>query len=526
MGGFFPELKAQQHIISKVIYEEEASFIRTLSTGINRFNHYVKEHKTKGVIDGAFAFELYDTYGFPIDLTQLMAREENLDVDMGQFEIELNKQKERSRKDAVVDTGDWVIINPGSETRFTGWDETRAEVRLLRYRKVKSKGKDLFHAVTDITPFYPESGGQIGDTGFFGQNGESFRVSDTRKENNLIVHILESFPGNPGAVFKASVDLEKRQLTANNHSATHLMHEALRKILGNHVEQKGSYVGPDYLRFDFSHFGKMSPEEIKKVEAFVNQKIRMNLPIDEHRNVPRSEAEEMGALMFFGEKYGEEVRVIRFGESTELCGGTHVPATGQIGLFRIVSESAIAAGIRRVEAVTAKKADEFIEHKLALLEEMTDLVKNPADPLKGLKNLVEQNNHLQKQIDEKNILLSRIEKEKLLALAEPVGDMNLIIQRTQLDGSAIKDLAFDLRNNVKRHVVFLGSEKDGKANLSLIISNDLVESRQLDASKLIRELAKEIQGGGGGQPYFATAGGKNPNGIDAAFNKLRSIFNV
>ena len=525
MGDFFPELKAQQHIISKVIHEEEASFIRTLSTGINRFKQYINEHNTNGIIDGAFAFELYDTFGFPIDLTQLMAREENLDVDMVQFENELNKQKERSRKDAVVDTGDWVIINPGSETRFTGWDETSAEVRLLRYRKVNSKGKDLFHAVTDITPFYPESGGQIGDTGHFEQNGKKFRVTDTRKENNLIVHILESFPENPDSVFKASVDLEKRQLTANNHSATHLMHEALRKILGNHVEQKGSYVGPDYLRFDFSHFGKMSPEEIKQVEAFVNQMIRMNLPVDEHRNVPRTKAEDMGALMFFGEKYGEEVRVIRFGESTELCGGTHVPATGQIGLFRIVSESAIAAGIRRVEAVTAKKADEFIEHKLALLEEITELVKNPADPLKGLKNLIEQNNHLQKQIDEKNNLLTRIEKEKLLAAIESIGDISLVASFTQLDSNSIKDLAFDLRNNGTNLIMLLGSEKDGKANLSLIISNDLVSGKQLDASKMIRELAKEIQGGGGGQPYFATAGGKNPKGIEAAFNKLRSILN-
>jgi alanyl-tRNA synthetase len=304
------------------------------------------------------------------------------------------------------------------------------------------------------------------------------------------------------------------------------MHEALRKILGSHVEQKGSYVGPDYLRFDFSHFGKMSQEEIKQVEAFVNQKIRMNLPIDEHRNVPRTEAEKMGALMFFGEKYGEEVRVIRFGESTELCGGTHVPATGQIGLFRIVSESAIAAGIRRVEAVTAKKADEFIEHKLALLEEMTELVKTPADPLKGLKNLIEQNNQLQKQIDEKNNLLTRIEKEKLLAATESIGDISLVASYTRLDSNSIKDLAFDLRNNGNNLVVLLGSEKDGKANLSLIISNDLVSGKQLDASKMIRELAKEIQGGGGGQPYFATAGGKNPKGIDAAFNKLRSIFKV
>ncbi|HHN48466.1 MAG TPA: alanine--tRNA ligase, partial [Bacteroidales bacterium] len=485
---------------------------------------FIRDHKTKDAIDGKFAFELYDTYGFPVDLTQLLAREQNLDVNMEQFQEELIKQRERSRKDAETDTSDWIILNPGSETTFTGWDETIAKVSLLRYRKVKAKGKDYYHAVTNFTPFYPESGGQIGDTGFFEQDGKKFAVVDTRKENNLIVHILSSFPENPKQNFVAQVDTEKRELTANNHSATHLMHEGLRRILGSHVEQKGSYVGPDYLRFDFSHFGKMSRDEIKQVELFVNQKIRMNLPVKEHRKIPRNDAEKMGALMFFGEKYGDEVRVIRFGDSVELCGGTHVAATGQIGSFRIVSESAIAAGIRRIEAVTGKKADEYIESKLSLLDRMIELIKNPADPLKGLENLLDQNNQLQKQIAEKNAQLSGIEKEKLLAAAESVGDINLICQKTQLDANAIKNLAFGVKESQKRLVILLGSEKDGKANLSLIITNNLVAEGRLDAGKMIRVLSKEIQGGGGGQAWFATAGGKNPGGIAAAFDKARELL--
>lgn len=524
MGNFFPELKAQQSIIEKVIHEEEASFIRTLSAGITRFNNYVKEHAKKGSIEGSFAFELYDTYGFPVDLTQLMAREQNLTVDMQEFETGLQKQKQRSRKDAEVDTGDWMIIKPGSETLFTGWDHTEAEVQLLRFRKVSAKGKDLWHAVTDLTPFYPESGGQVGDTGFFEQNGKKYPVIDTRKENNLIIHILGSFPANPATLFKASVDEGKRVLTANNHSATHLMHEALREVLGSHVEQKGSFVGPAYLRFDFSHFGKMTPEEIKKVENIVNNKIRMNLPVNEHRSIPLSEAEEMGALMFFGEKYGEQVRVIQFGDSVELCGGTHVANTGQIGLFKITYESAIAAGIRRIEAVTAKKADEYIEARLELLEQMNEIIRNPADPLKGLKNIVEQNNMLQKQLAEKNAQLANLEKEKLLAEAETIGSIKLIAQRTRLDANAIKELAFNLKDSQQHLVILLGSEKDGTAGLSLIISNKLVSEKGINASDMIRELAKEINGGGGGQAYFATAGGKNPDGIEKALQKVKALL--
>lgn len=524
MGNFFPELKSQQEIISKVIHEEELSFIRTLSAGINRFNAYILANKNKGVIDGSFAFELYDTYGFPIDLTQLMARENNLDVDMANFEVELNRQKERSRKDAEVETGDWVVIGNETETLFTGWDETAAQVTLLRYRKVVSKGKTQFHVVTNITPFYPESGGQIGDTGFMEQHGRIYQVLDTRKENNLIIHVLEDFPTTPDSEFKAVVDVEKRRLTANNHSATHLMHEALRKILGTHVEQKGSYVGPDYLRFDFSHFSKMTHEEIKQVEAFVNQKIRENIPIDEHRSIPMQEARNMGALMFFGEKYGEKVRVVRYGESVELCGGTHVNSTGQIGLFKIVSESAIAAGIRRIEAVTAAKADKYIDSKLELLEELQKLIKNPADPLKGLQAIIDQNNQLQKQIAEKNSQLAKLELDILLKTSERYGNIDLIAQKTQLDSAAVKDLAYSLKDTTNNLIMLLGSEKDGKASLSLIISNNLVKSGKFDASKLVRELAKEIEGGGGGQPFFATAGGKNPSGIENAFRRMKHLL--
>ncbi len=524
MKDIFPELRMQQNMISKVMHEEEASFLRTLMHGIHKFNQHLSEHKSGNIIEGTFAFELYDTFGFPIDLTQLMAREQGWSIDMEAFGQELEKQKQRSRQDANVDTGDWKIFSESTDTQFIGWDTTTAETRLLRYRRVKSKGKDLFHIVLDKTPFYPESGGQVGDTGELVQNGVGYKVIDTRKENNLIIHLLETFPLNPDLEFFASVDSEKRYMTANNHTATHLLHQGLRKILGIHVEQKGSFVGPDYLRFDFSHFSKMSPEELNQTETFVNEQIRKNLLLDEHRNLPIEEAKNRGAIMFFGEKYGDNVRTVGFGNSLELCGGTHVDATGRLGLFRIVSEGAIAAGIRRIEAVTASKADEFINNKIQTLQSMTELINNPSDPLKALSNILAQLNDLQKQVEGLNTMLARTEKVTLLNLAQNLGGIRLATAHTMLHNQAIKDLAFDLRSTQHNLVVALAGIKDGKVNLSLIISDDLVKQKKLNAGVLIRELATEIDGGGGGQPFFATAGGKNPGGIEKAFDKLKSII--
>ncbi|HSW67358.1 MAG TPA: alanine--tRNA ligase, partial [Bacteroidales bacterium] len=524
MGEMFPELVREQQLLEKVIREEELSFLRTLAIGIQRFQNHCKELGQRKIIEGAFAFELYDTYGFPVDLTQLMAREAGLEIDIEAFEAELEKQKSRSRQDAAFDADDWNILNPGVATQFVGWETTSTTAQLLRFRRVIVKGKDLFHVVLDQTPFYPESGGQVGDCGYLSLNGSNYQVTDTRKENNLIIHILSEFPQNPPPNVLAVVDNYQRRLTANNHTATHLLHDALRTILGSHIEQKGSFVGPEYLRFDFSHFQRLSHEELEQVEKRVNFLIRENIQRIEYRDISIEEAQQMGAIMFFNEKYGERVRAIRFGNSIELCGGTHSQDTATIGLFKIVSESAIAAGIRRIEAVTSEFAFTYIEKKLALLDQLLFLLKHPGDPIKTLGNLLDQSSRLQKQISEMHGKLAVVEIEKLLSNARTTGSIRIVTARTGLDNDTIKDMAFNLRQTEKGLIMLLGAVIGGKPFLHLFVSTDLVTSGTADACVLIRELAKEIQGGGGGQPFYATAGGKNLDGLNNALSKLNSLY--
>lgn len=524
MGGQFPELVKQSELIHRVMHEEENSFLRTLSIGIQKFQQYTQSQETTKTIAGDFAFELYDTYGFPIDLTQLMSRELGWTVDMDGFQVRLEEQKNRSRKDAAIEAEDWIELIPSTGSEFVGYDFAEINVKITSYRKMIVKGREVYQLVFDKTPFYAESGGQTGDTGYIESAGERIMITDTRKEHGLSVHLADKLPSNPSAVFMAVVDVHKRTLTANNHSATHLLHYALREILGSHVEQKGSFVGPEYLRFDFSHFQKLTDEETARVEKMVNQKIRLNNPLDEHRSVPMEKAKEMGALAFFGEKYGDSVRVVRFGESIELCGGTHVKATGQIGLFKIVSESAIAAGVRRIEAITADKAEEYFNEQLAIVDQLKALVRNPNDPLRAVQQLIDQQSELKKQLESLNAEKSGKLKDELAAKAEPVNGLNFIATRVDLDAQAIKDLAFALKAMVENLFLVLGNESDGKAGLTVMISDNLVAERQLNAGQIVRELAKNIQGGGGGQPNYATAGGKNPDGLSAAFDQAKKLI--
>ena len=526
MGGFFQEIKSQQGLIEKVIAEEEQSFLRTLSLGIGKFEKYVSSPNQDKIIDGNFAFELFDTFGFPIDLTQLMAREKGWKVDMDGYHKGLEAQKNRSRKAAEKDTGDWAVLKEGMDTtEFTGYDTLLSEVKIVKYRKVKEKKKEFFQLVLDKTPFYAESGGQVGDKGTLVNGDEKIFIEDTQRENDLIIHIVKKLPANTEGKFKAGVDNGKRLLTENNHTATHLMHAALRKTLGNHVEQKGSLVDENRLRFDFSHFSKLSPEEILEIERMVNDKIRENIVLSESRDVPFQTAIDMGAMALFGEKYGNSVRVIAFDNnySVELCGGTHVQATGQIGFFKIISESAIAAGVRRIEAITGKRAEDYIYNNLDIVNELKTIFKNQKDVVKGVKALQEQNTGLQKE-------LLQFQKEKAAGLkdglknkTEDLNGINFIAQKVDLDSNSIRDLAFNLGREIENLVLVLGMEKDGKAQLTVLVSENLVKEKALNAGTIIREIAREIKGGGGGQPHFATAGGKDPNGLSKAFEKAKGI---
>ncbi len=524
MGESFPELTRNLTLIQRVIHEEEASFLRTLATGIVKFNQYISTHPEQKTIQGDFAFEMYDTFGFPIDLTQLMSRELGWDVDMDNFNLKLEEQKNRSRRDATVTTDDWHELEPSDKTEFMAYDAVEADVKITRYRKITAKGKDVFQLVFDRTPFYAESGGQTGDSGTLASANEMLQVIDTRKENNLIVHIVENLPENPLSVFRATVNTERRTATANNHSATHLLHYALRQVLGTHVEQKGSFVGPDYLRFDFSHFQKLTDDEILTVEKMANMLVRQNAPLDEHRSIGMDEAVKMGALAFFGEKYGDKVRVIRYGNSIELCGGTHVKATGQIGLVKIVSESAIAAGVRRIEAITAAKAEEYVYQQETIINNLKLLVKSPTEPLKAVQQLMEQNADMRKMIEAFNHEKALKLKDELLGKVQEVNGINFLATRVNADAGAIKDIAFGMRAAIPNLFVVLGSENDGKATLSVLVSDELVSSKGLNAGNIVRELAKHIQGGGGGQPGFATAGGKNPQGLDEALKQAKAYL--
>jgi alanyl-tRNA synthetase len=519
----FPELKAQQDFVRRVIQEEETAFLRTLETGIRKFEEY------KGSsVSGEFAFELYDTFGFPIDLTQLMAREQNKEVDMTGFQRCLNEQKERSRAAAAVDTDDWVVVRQEDESvEFVGYDAMECTCEILRYRKVKAKNKEQYQLVLNRTPFYAESGGQVGDTGTLSAGGDSIRILDTQKENNLIVHLCERLPKDPSATFTARIDAGRRRMITNNHSATHLLHAALKEVLGAHVNQKGSLVNDAVTRFDFSHFAKVSEEELQQIEHRVNQKIRENIALDERRNVPIQEAMDMGAMALFGEKYGEFVRVITFDPSfsRELCGGTHVPATGQIGLFKIVSEGAVAAGVRRVEAITAETAEQYIEQQLHQLHAVKEALKHPKDTLEKVNQLLEENARLQDQVRALIGEKAQQVKRSLADRARNVNGLRMIAERIDLPSAdAIKDISFELRNQFDDLVFLAGAEIDGKAHLSLILSDKVVQEKKLNASALIRELAKEIQGGGGGQAFYATAGGKQPDGILRALEKLPGLI--
>ena len=524
MEGVFSELKKQQEIIMKVITEEETAFLRTLSIGIKRFEQYVHSYQEEPVVDGKFAFELFDTYGFPIDLTQLMAKEQGKKVDMEGFQEHLARQKDRSRQATQMDTDDWAVLGPEAGGQFMGYDLTEIPVKINKYRKVKTKGSVHFQLVLDRTPFYAESGGQVGDTGILSHNGERIEILDTIKEGNLILHITDRLPSDPAASFIATVDVTKRMQTACNHSATHLLHEALRSVLGRHVEQKGSFVGPDYLRFDFSHFQKMSESELAQAEAIVNQKIRENLVLHENRQVPMEEAIKMGALAFFGEKYGEQVRVIRFGDSIELCGGTHVRATGQIGLFKILSEEATAAGIRRIVAASGDKAFQYMNDHITIVRDVKQLLKNTQDVVRAVQNLLEANFGLQKKLEEAQREKIQHLEETLILQAEKIGEINFIGATVEMDAEGIRDLAYRLKNKIPGLFLVLGARIADKAHLTVMISEDLVAKRNFNAGNLVRELAKEIQGGGGGQPYFATAGGRQPDGLPEAIRKARSLL--
>jgi alanyl-tRNA synthetase len=516
MGDYFPEIRKGQALVSKVIQEEEESFLRTLDKGIQLLEDIIR--KTAGeVIDGKVVFELYDTFGFPADLTALIAAEGNKRIDQLGFESELQKQKERSRAATKLETEDWVEL-AGGETKFVGYDELEADVKILRYRKIKSKGKEQIQLVLDVTPFYAEGGGQVGDQGKLVSANDKLVITDTKKENNLFVHFTDRLPENPGGVFRAVVDRGKRTETMANHSATHLLHEALREVLGTHVEQKGSLVAPDYLRFDFSHFSKMSDEEIARVESLVNERIRKNLLLEENRAMKIDDAKKTGAMMLFGEKYGDLVRVIRFGSSVELCGGTHVRSSGEIGMFRIQSEGAVAAGVRRIEAITAETAFGFVKSELDALASVRELLK-AKDVLKSVHDLQQKNAELQKQIEKFNREKASVIKKELREKITSLNGVSFLAERVDLDPAELKDIAFQLKGETQNLFAVFAGESGGKATLTCVISEELVKERNLNASNIIRELAKEINGGGGGQAFFATAGGTKAEGLDVALQK-------
>ncbi len=528
MGDAFPELTAQQQLIEKVIKEEEESFLRTLSTGIKLLDEIILKVRNENGnrISGKDAFALYDTYGFPLDLTALIARENGLGIDEQEFTAEMEMQKNRSRNAAQLETGDWVEIRKIDQTEFWGYDTTEAEIRIARYRKVTQKKKSYWQMVFDQTPFYGESGGQVGDSGYIEAGGVKTPVFDTQKENNLTVHLAEKLPENPEQTFRAVVNLEKRTETANNHTATHLLHAALREVLGTHVEQKGSLVNSDHLRFDFSHFQKMTEEEMEQVEALVNEKIRANTPQEENREMPMEKAQEMGAMMLFGEKYGESVRVIKFGESVELCGGTHVAATGQIGLFKIVSESAIAAGVRRIEAITGKRAEKYVNDQIQTLKNIRETLKGSNDILAGVMNLLKENTELSKKIEAFGRERLKILKANLKSKVLAENGINIIADQVDVDNATMmKDLAFQLKNEVENLFLVLGADIEGKPNLTVMISENLVTDKGLNAGQIVRDAGREIKGGGGGQPFYATAGGKDVSGLGAAIEKALSFIN-
>ena len=524
MGGQFPELKAQQALIEKVIEEEEASFLRTLATGINLLDGVIERTRREGktLISGKDAFVLYDTFGFPIDLTELIAREQGVGVDLEAFEKELQTQKERSRNAAAVDTDDWVELMPLKESVFTGYDTLTDTVHIARYRRVTSKGRTSYQLVFDRTPFYGNSGGQIGDVGYIESANERIAVVATEKENGQIIQIVEQLPENPAAEFRAVVDAEKRQAAANNHTATHLMHEALRKVLGTHVEQKGSMVTPEMLRFDFSHFQKVTPAQLREVEQLVNRAVRADYPLEEKRDATKEEAAAAGAMMLFGEKYGDRVRMVRFGTSVELCGGTHTRATGTIGLFKILNESAISAGVRRIEAVTGEQAERILYAAEDTLTSLGEALHN-SQVETAVRKMIESNDALSKEVESMRREQVAQWAEKIAASTPVREGMQLIAMQTDRRADFIKDLAYNLRSRSPQLVFVVGTVSEGKPSLTVMLGEEIT-SRGVNAGAVVREAAKLMQGGGGGQAFFATAGGKNPDGLQAAIDKAVELI--
>ena len=521
MGDAYPELIAQQELIGKVMKEEEDSFLHTLETGIRLLEKKVTElvHAGKTVLDGADAFVLYDTYGFPLDLTELIVRESGMKVDIEIFNREMQKQRERARNATAIETGDWIIVREG-DSQFTGYDAVECDTNILRYRKIKQQNKELYQIVLDKTPFYAEMGGQVGDGGLLVSETEKITILDTKRENNLPVHLTTELPKDPTAPFVATVNKKKRIAIECNHTATHLLHEVLREVLGSHVEQKGSMVSPNELRFDFSHFQKVTDEEIRKVEQLVNQRIRLNLPMEEHRNIPIVKAQEMGAMALFGEKYGDEVRVVRFGESVELCGGTHIEATGMIGLFLILSESSIAAGIRRIEAVTGERAEQYIYMQQDTLRELRAMMNNVPNLKQTIQKAIEENAELKKELTvymkEKIVTL----KKRLSETAIERNGVKLLVFKGEGNIDQMKDIAFQLKGETQGKFCFVaGIEEKDKCALMIMLGDELV-AEGLNAAQLVKDAAKHIQGGGGGQSHFATAGGKNVNGLSQAIDAV------
>ncbi|MFL1895058.1 alanine--tRNA ligase [Aquimarina sp. 2-A2] len=524
MSSAFPELTSQKNLITNVIREEEQSFLRTLDQGLSLLDTVIANTKDQKV-SGEKAFELYDTYGFPIDLTALILSEQGYALDEAGFTAELQKQKDRSRAASKVSAGDWNILQANQSEIFVGYDSLTSDVQITRYRKVESqKDGELYQIVFDQTPFYPEGGGQVGDKGYLeAANGDVVYIIDTKKENNLIIHITKNLPNNIETTFKAVVDAKRRARTAANHTATHLLHQALRSILGTHVEQKGSMVHSGNLRFDFSHFAKVTAEELKEVEDFVNARIREGLSLEEQRGISYDQAIKEGAIALFGEKYGDDVRAIRFGESMELCGGTHVQNTSNIWHFKIISEGAVAAGIRRIEAITNDAAKEYFTSQSDAFTEVKKVLKNAKDPVKAISTLQEENTQLKKQIE--TLLKDKAKnlKSELKLEFQDVDEIKFLAKAVDLDAAGIKDLSFELGGEIEDVVIVLGTEHGGKALLSCYISKTLVEKKELNAGKVVRELGRYIQGGGGGQPFFATAGGKNPEGINEALQHAKQV---
>ena len=532
MGDAYPELIAGRELIAKVMREEEESFLRTLETGIRLLDKQIEEAKKAGktVLDGHDAFVLYDTYGFPLDLTALILTEQGLSVDEAGFDKAMQEQKERARNAAAIDAGDWQVVNEGSAVRFVGYDTLECTTEILRYREVKQKNATFYQVVLSETPFYAEMGGQVGDKGFLiATDGTKYEVFDTKRENNLAIHLMKKLPATLEGDFRAVVDEERRHRIEANHSATHLLHEALREVLGSHVEQKGSFVSDEVLRFDFAHFAKVEPEQLRAVERIVTARIRACIPLQEYREVPIDEAREMGAMALFGEKYGDYVRVIRFGSSTEFCGGTHVASTGVIGTLRITSESSVAAGVRRIEAVTGAAAENYLYEQADMIDAIRQLFNNSPQLMTAIRKTLEENAELGKQVGEYVREQIAEKKRRLLEKRVEVGGVRLFLVEKEVPAEIVKDIAFQIAGELHEPFVFIAAcvePSSSKPSLTLMISKDLVESRGWNASQLLRAAAKHIQGGGGGQPHFATAGGKNVDGLNAAVEELLSAMEL